>query len=150
MARSCRSRSVAAVGMLRCCDADGCETLTLGRLCVEHESPGRPPERRSARGAVINALAPARGIHNGDACSSDDPRFPWLIRLCVGYRVVTPSGRAGDVAQVVLDEHDRPVGVLVRTGHFRRRVVEIPISELDWIMPSGRRIAITHPIAVTR
>ena len=30
--------------MLRACQADGCNTLTLGELCLEHE-PAAPPRR---------------------------------------------------------------------------------------------------------
>jgi hypothetical protein len=45
--------------MLRMCSAPGCSTLTLGRVCVEHDLPvkgrfprGRPFSRRMPRRAV--------------------------------------------------------------------------------------------------
>jgi hypothetical protein len=137
------------MGMLRRCEADGCETWTLGSVCLEHEPPtARPATRRSPQAAgeagpsaVIAAFA-ATG--DSDACRPGDPRFPALLGICAGFRVVTPYERIGRVEHAGRDAAGQPVALLVRTGFFRQRPIEIPAAEIDWIVPTGRRILLTH------
>jgi len=54
------------MGMLRTCDHDGCSTLTLGRLCIDHEPPavekvfprGRPFVPTERTPAALRELPP--------------------------------------------------------------------------------------------
>ncbi len=39
------------------CSAPGCTTLTMGRLCVEHEHPASRPKRSLVTAAAAAALA---------------------------------------------------------------------------------------------
>jgi hypothetical protein len=64
--------------MLRTCDLQGCDTLTLGSLCAQHEPPvrgsfgrGRPfrAERLETAGTLINALSETTGA----AKAHDEP-----------------------------------------------------------------------------
>ena len=45
--------------MLRTCQADGCETLTLGSLCLAHEPPVAP--RRFPRGRPYHPVREVTG-----------------------------------------------------------------------------------------
>jgi hypothetical protein len=137
------------MGMLHPCEAEGCETWTLGNLCLEHERPASAPATgqsppaagRDDATAVIAAFA-ATG--DSDACQPGDPSFRSLLGACAGFRVVTPYGRLGRVERLSRDAAGQPVALLARTGLFRQRLIEIPAAEIDWIVPAGRRILLTH------
>lgn len=126
--------------MLRRCETDGCETWTLGELCLEHEPPPPHQPRRSTAADDAPAVVGAMADSGDGACRPGDFRFPLLLRASVGFRVVTPFGRLGRVARLSLDGRRRPVALLVRTGLFRQRLIEVPVSGIDWIVPAGRRV----------
>jgi hypothetical protein len=64
----------------------------------------------------------------------------WLARSH-GFRVDSPEGRVGEVTSLrFYSGADRPDALVVRTGLFRRRDVEIPVDEIEVIAPRERRI----------
>lgn len=137
------------MGTLHLCEAEGCETWTVASRCLEHVPPAlRPAPGRSPQAvagddatAVIAAFA-ATG--DSEACRSGDPSFRSLLGVCAGFRVVTPYGRIGRVERLSRDAAGQSVALLVRTGLFRQRLIEIPAAEIDWIVPAGRRILLAQ------
>ena len=72
---------------LRTCDADGCDTKTLGPLCLEHESE------------VVIRLAEARhgagGATAGPGVVASVPAPASLPALAGGWRCYLPPGSDG-------------------------------------------------------
>jgi hypothetical protein len=137
------------MGMLRPCEAEDCETWTLGSLCLEHEPPAPGPATRhslqpAGEDGPTAILAAFAATGDSDACRPGDPRFRSLLGVCAGFRVVTPHGRLGRVERLSRDTGGHSLALLVRTGLFRRRLIEVPAAEIDWIVPTGRRILLTH------
>jgi hypothetical protein len=134
------------MGMLHRCETDGCETLTLGNRCLEHEQlppfePAAPVLRAIDGSGARIALQRVSGY--GDACCPGDPGFWMLLRGSIGFRVVTPYGRLGQVERLSARGAE-PAALVVRTGFFRRRLIEIGCSEIEWIVPAGRRILLAR------
>jgi hypothetical protein len=64
----------------------------------------------------------------------------WLTR-CEGFRVDTPAGYLGVVAEVRFhSRHDRPDHLVARGGMFGNRVTIVPVSEGLQIIPGEGRI----------
>jgi hypothetical protein len=140
--------------MLRRCEAEGCKTWTLGSLCLEHQPPPAGPAARrlpppadtdSAKAVIAAVLATG----DSEACRPGDPRFASLLSSCAGFRVVTPNGRIGHVKRLSSAPDGRPLALLVRTGLLRPRLIELPIAEIDWIIPAGRRILLAQAPGAT-
>ena len=73
------------------------------------------------------------------------PSFGCDYWLChsEGFRVDTPSGRLGIVEEVRFrSRHDRPDELVVRGGIFGRRVVNVPVAQVEQVEPRTRRIAL--------
>ena len=72
----------------------------------------------------------------------------WLARSH-GFRVDAPEGRLGTVKSLrFYSRADRPDTLIVRTGLFRRRDVEVPVEEIESIAGRERRIVLRrepHP-----
>ena len=65
----------------------------------------------------------------------------WL-RRCEGFEVVSPDRRLGYVEEVRFGSRiDRPDAIVFRS-RLRRRLVVVPISEIDDIEPARERITL--------
>lgn len=84
-----------------------------------------------------------------DGGGPGDSGFPSLLRVCEGFRVVTPGGRLGLVERVERSADGKPQALLVRRDIFRHRLIDVPIEAIDWIAPVGRRVIVGHPSART-
>jgi hypothetical protein len=79
--------------------------------------PGRDPPHRSSYG-----------------------REYWL-RRCEGFRVESPQGRLGTVEELRFrSDAERPDSLAVRAGWLRRRLIVVPVEQVDEILPRQRRI----------
>ena len=66
----------------------------------------------------------------------------WLCR-CEGFRVESPTGRVGVVAEVRFESRvDRPDELVVRGGPFGNRVTVIPVAEVADVLPRHERIVL--------
>jgi hypothetical protein len=68
------------------------------------------------------------------------PRFYWLCRS-EGFRVDSPEGRFGLVEAVMFRVRpDQPDALIVRAGVLGRRLVIVPIEEVEDVLPRRQRI----------
>ncbi len=92
------------------------------------------PERPPAHGLRGDGLAFPR--------SRAFDRDYWLMR-CEGYRVQAGDARAGVVDEVRFGSRlDRPDLLAVRTGRLVRRVVLVPVEEVEEIDPHARLVRV--------
>ncbi len=69
-------------------------------------------------------------------------RVYWL-RECHGFAVVAGARRVGIVDEVVFGKDTTiPEHLLVRSGLFRRRRRLIPVTQIDEILPSRKRVVL--------
>jgi hypothetical protein len=73
-------------------------------------------------------------------CSRDDPSFGFWLRACEGFRVLGPYGRVGRVRGHCYTLQGDVSALIVETGVFRRRTLELDPDEINWILPLGRRV----------
>jgi hypothetical protein len=67
----------------------------------------------------------------------------WLCR-CEGFRVESPTGRVGVVAEVRFESRvDRPDELVVRGGLFGNRVIAVAVAEVIDVLPRQQRIVIS-------
>lgn len=78
--------------------------------------------------------------HEPSVCSRDDPSFGFWLRACKNFRVLSPYGRLGRVRGHRYNLEGDLRALIVETGVFRRRTLEIDPEEISWILPLGRRI----------
>jgi hypothetical protein len=74
-----------------------------------------------------------------DACHRDDPAFDEQVRGAYGYTVVGPDGRIG-VVETQTYVNGALAFLTVRVGVLRRRTVEIPVQDVQWVLPRARMI----------
>ena len=68
------------------------------------------------------------------------PRFYWLCRS-EGFRVDSPEGRFGLVEAVMFRVRpDQPDALIVRTGVLGRRLVIVPIEDVEDVLPRKERV----------
>lgn len=69
-----------------------------------------------------------------------ESRDYWLGH-CEGFRVDSSAGRVGLVEEVVFGGHrDRPDALVVRAGVLGRRLVLVPVEEVEGIRPRKERV----------
>lgn len=69
-------------------------------------------------------------------------RFYWLCRS-EGFRVDTPDGRFGLVEAVMFRiRPDEPDALIVRAGVLGRRLVIVPIEDVEDVLPRRQRIVL--------
>jgi hypothetical protein len=72
------------------------------------------------------------------------PRYYWLCR-CEGFRVDTPEGRLGLVEAVMFRMRpDEPDALVVRAGVLGRRLVIVPIDDVEDVLPRRKRIQLAR------
>jgi hypothetical protein len=71
-------------------------------------------------------------------------RFYWLCR-CEGFRVDSPEGRFGLVEAVMFRVRpDEPDALIVRSGMLGRKLVIVPIEDVDDVLPRRQRVILTQ------
>jgi hypothetical protein len=81
------------------------------------------------------------------------PVYDGWLRECHGFRVDSPGGRVGIVADVLIDEHERVRALRVAAGRIGRRMLLIDAADVARIVPHERRLRLashvtplaTHP-----
>jgi hypothetical protein len=95
---------------------------------------GRTKEERGLRDGGAERLA----LEGKDLLRS--------LRSCRGFTVDFGDGRVGRVMEVRFGLlSGEPIALLVETGVFRRRKVEIPIIDVASVMPSRRHLVLWYP-----
>ena len=68
------------------------------------------------------------------------------LRSCRGFTVDFGDGRVGRVIEVRFGLlSGEPIALLVETGVFRRRKVQVPIVDVASVMPSRRHLVLWYP-----
>ena len=68
------------------------------------------------------------------------------LRSCRGFTVDFGDGRVGRVIEVRFGLlSGEPIELLVETGVFRRRKVEVPIVDVASVMPARRHLVLWYP-----
>jgi len=68
------------------------------------------------------------------------------LRSCRGFTVDFGDGRVGRVIEVRFGLlSGQPIALLVETGVFRRRKVEVPIVDVASVKPSRRHLVLWYP-----
>jgi hypothetical protein len=75
----------------------------------------------------------------GDPRRSSFGRDYWL-RRCEGFRVESPAGRIGTVGGVRFGASSQPHVLEVRAGLLSRRLLLLPVHEVEEIIPEEERI----------
>lgn len=69
--------------------------------------------------------------------------FDYWLRRCEGFRVDSPQGRVGLVAEVwYASRCDRPDVIAVRAGLLGRLLLIVPVAEIAEILPREERIVL--------
>jgi hypothetical protein len=63
----------------------------------------------------------------------------WLSQ-CHGFRVDSKEGRIGIVEDVLFGADRRPAALSVRTGLLARKLVLIPVEDVERVIPRARRV----------
>lgn len=71
--------------------------------------------------------------------AGEDLSAYWL-RTCEGFRVDSKSGRVGVVEEVRLSSRKQPEALAVRAGLFRTRLLIVPVSEVERVVPRRKRV----------
>jgi hypothetical protein len=80
-------------------------------------------------------------LDTSDPRDSAYGRDYWLHR-CEGFRVESPDGEIGTVRGLRFRDSIEPELLEVRTGLFGRRVLLIPVDQVDEILPKEKRIVL--------
>jgi hypothetical protein len=126
------------------CEHPGCETLTVGALCVTHEErtgTGAYPRGRPFAPTEEESVSATSAVDNGE------PLFYLWLRACRGFRVLGPSGRLGVVEGVARGLRKEVTGVRIRQGLFRRRLTLVLLDHIDSIAPATRSLFVRMPEA---
>jgi len=71
-------------------------------------------------------------------------RFYWLGR-CEGFRVDSPEGRFGLVEAVMFRVRpDEPDALIVRSGMLGRKLVIVPLEDVDDVLPRRQRVVLSR------
>jgi len=81
------------------------------------------------------------GLDSSDPRDSAYGREYWLHR-CEGFRIESAGREVGSVRGLRFTGSIRPGLLEVRTGLFGRRVLLIPVEQVDQIDPKARRIVL--------
>jgi hypothetical protein len=93
---------------------------------------------------TLGRVAPASDRRTVDPHPSKQSldRHLWLCR-CEGFEVDSPAGRVGVVDGLRFGESvDRPDVLEVRAGPFRRKLLLIPVEEVDHIFSDEQRLVL--------
>ena len=82
-----------------------------------------------------------------ETVQNGDPQFELWLSASLGYRVLTPHGRLGAIKEIVYATDGRPAAIIVATGFLGARRQKINIDEIDWVVPAGRRVFLSWPVA---
>ena len=140
----------------------------MGELCIEHEQPRQPapPRRPSASTPQDERPQPrvrtrlgARSMRNRSGsgegsvppCRRGDGLFELWLGSCDGFRVIAADEPVGTVVRILRDVDGQPTSLIVRAGLFRRAHRQLPVAQVEAIVPETRRIHLTsHADAPTR
>jgi hypothetical protein len=85
-------------------------------------------------------------VSEGCAHSESSLGLDYWLRRCEGFRVEAPGGRIGQVKAIRFGSTAEPEALEVRAGLLGRRVLLIPISEIEDVIPEERRLVLQpHP-----
>jgi hypothetical protein len=76
------------------------------------------------------------------AAADGAPALDDRLAHCRGFQVESADGRLGSVVDTLLAADDRPRGVVVRVGLFRKRVVFVSAEAVTAVQPDQRRVVI--------
>lgn len=92
---------------------------------------------------MTTALLPA---HDSRTPMSFDRGY-WLSH-CEGFRVDTADGRLGFVEELRAGIDGQGDMLAVRAGLLGRRIVLVPVTEVDFIVPRAKRIWLHSPVRI--
>ncbi len=76
--------------------------------------------------------------------ATPDSRSYWLAR-CEGFRADSPEGRFGRVEAVMFRVRpDDPDALIVRAGVLGRRLVIVPIEDVEDVLPRRERVMLAR------
>lgn len=143
----------------------------MGELCIEHEKPRQPapPRRPSAstsheerpqiRSREFRKRLGPRSMRNRSGfgegsvppCRRGDGLFELWLGSCDGFRVIAADEPVGTVVRIVRDGDGQPTSLIVRARLFQRAHRQLPVAEVEAIVPETRRIHLATPAdALTR
>jgi hypothetical protein len=105
-------------------------------LEVWNDRPERTQQEVVA--AFERAIASLDGGREETALGKDLSAY-WL-RTCEGFRVDSTSGRVGVVEEVRVSSSKEPEALAVRAGIFRMRLVIVPVSQVERVVPARKRV----------
>jgi hypothetical protein len=106
-------------------------------LDVWNDRPGRT--RQDVVDAFERAIESLRRGEDGTAFAGSE-RFAYWLRTCEGFHVDSDSGHVGIVEEVRLSLQEEPEALAVRAGVFGRRLVIVPVSTVERVVPRRRQV----------
>jgi hypothetical protein len=103
------------------------------------------------RTQIENELSPSLDWLEDEPATSErfDRRY-WATH-CEGFRVDFPGGAHGYVEEVRHgSDPDRAAALVIRVGVLGRRVVIVPVDEIEYLVPRAERIWLKSSVEVER
>jgi hypothetical protein len=130
------------VPRLACCGnsatRSGLAPMSTARFAVQSRTD---PAKEDT--AVTTTLLPADDIRTPMSFDRDY----WLSH-CEGFRVETSGGPLGFVEELRAGVDGHGDMLAVRAGLLGRRVVLVPVTEVDFIVPRAERIWLHSPVTI--
>jgi hypothetical protein len=81
------------------------------------------------------------------AAATGDPRYSswgrdYWLRRCEGFVVVSGKARVGKVQGVRYERSTEPQLLEVRVGAFGRKLLLVPVEEVEAILPEEKRVVL--------
>ncbi len=96
--------------------------------------------------AFERAIESLRRGEDGTAFAGSE-RFAYWLRTCEGFHVDSDSGHVGIVEEVRLSLQEEPEALAVRAGVFGRRLVIVPVSTVERVVPRRRQVLLRRATA---
>jgi hypothetical protein len=83
-------------------------------------------------------------LERGEAGTAQpgEERFGYWLAACVGFQVDAGRGRVGTIEEVRLSGENEPEALAVRAGLLGRRLLVVPVNEVERIVPRRKRVVL--------
>jgi len=77
-----------------------------------------------------------------DACHREDPAFLDNVLASYRFQVRGPQRTLGRVERHIYGRDGRLLALAVRNGRVRRREVQVPLDQIEWVFPRAETLVL--------